>query len=150
MRSRHPREESPLRDKQVRDNIRARLERVLAEQHQTQVIMARDLMVAVKKGGKSQAAGFSYSLEEAELEDVILELRYIYHKHVLKVDKTGLVKGLMKSRTPTHVIAFHQFLKCMFLEDVHKYARDDQTQLNLFILQLAILGDEIPSTGGCM
>lgn len=35
----------------------------------------------------------------------------------------------------------------MFLEDVHKYARDEQTQLNLFILQLAIFGDEIPSTG---
>ncbi|CAE7471444.1 unnamed protein product, partial [Symbiodinium sp. CCMP2456] len=135
---------SPLREKQVRDNIRARLERVLAEQHQTQVIMARDLMEAVKKCGKSQAAGFSYSLEEAELEDVILELRHIYQKHVLKVNNK---KGLTKSKTPTHVIAFHQFLKCMFLEDVHKYARDEQTQLNLFILQLAIFGDEIPSTG---
>ncbi|CAE7214648.1 unnamed protein product, partial [Symbiodinium sp. KB8] len=94
--------------------------------------------------GKSQAAGFSYSLEEAELEDVILELRHIYQKHVLKVNNK---KGLTKSKTPTHVIAFHQFLKCMFLEDVHKYARDEQTQLNLFILQLAIFGDEIPSTG---
>ena len=57
-------------------------------------------------------------------------LRHIYQKHVLKVNKKNK-KGLTKSKTPTHVIAFHQFLKCMFLEDVHKYARDEQTQLNL-------------------
>lgn len=116
---------------------------MLAEQHQAQVIMARDLIAAVKKCGKSEASGFSYSLEEKEVEDAILELRHIFQMYVLKVNK----RGLTKSKTPTHVIAFHQFLKCMFLADVHMYARDEEVQLTLFIIQRAMLGADMPSAG---
>ncbi|CAE7153605.1 HERC1, partial [Symbiodinium pilosum] len=74
-----------------------------------------------------------------DLEEVVLELKRI---HTKAIDKDRKVKA--SSQQP--VIAWRQFLDCIMMDDLPKYSVGP-VALNMFIVQQALLGDDMPSTG---
>ncbi|CAJ1433686.1 unnamed protein product [Effrenium voratum] len=74
------------------------------------------------------------------MDEVLIELRRI-HQNV--VDKTRLQKFI----APQPVMSWKSFTdECIVLENLPKYSTGP-VALNLFVLQRALLGDEMPATG---
>ncbi|CAJ1363517.1 unnamed protein product [Effrenium voratum] len=116
--------------------IQDRLEFLFAvKDPRSKVIMARDLFAALRASKNPTMI----SLGMDDMDEVLIELRRI-HQNV--VDKTRLQKFI----APQPVMSWKSFTECIVLENLPKYSTGP-VALNLFVLQRALLGDEMPATG---
>lgn len=130
-----------FRGSTVRDRLVERLERQFAmRSSEGKMVRPRDLYMAVKQSRDHKSTQLSAILRMEDMEDVVLELKRIHQKVIDKVRKP------MKVTSQYPSISWRQFMDCILLEDLTKHTQG-QTALSLFIVQRALLGDEMPSTG---
>ncbi|CAE7266542.1 HERC1 [Symbiodinium natans] len=128
------------RESTVKDRIVEKLERLFdVRDPMSKVVMPSDVSAAVKASRNKKSSQLTASLGPEDLEEVVVELKRI---HAKAIDKDR--KSRASSQQP--VIAWKQFLDCIMLDDLPKYATGP-VALNLFIVQQALLGDDMPSTG---
>jgi len=128
------------RESTVKDRIVEKLEKLFdVRDPLSKVVMPSDVSAAVKAARNKRTSQLMSSLSPEDLEEVLVELKRI---HTKTIDKDR--KAKLSSAQP--VIAWRQFLDCIMLDDLPKYAVGP-VALNLFIVQQSLLGDDMPSTG---
>ncbi|CAE7783342.1 unnamed protein product [Symbiodinium sp. CCMP2456] len=128
------------RESTVKDRIVEKLENLFdVRDPLSKVVMPSDVSAAVKAARNKRTSQLMSSLSPEDLEEVLVELKRI---HAKTIDKDR--KAKLSSAQP--VISWRQFLDCIMLDDLPKYAVGP-VALNLFIVQQSLLGDDMPSTG---
>mmetsp|Transcript_54126 Transcript_54126/g.97728 ORF Transcript_54126/g.97728 Transcript_54126/m.97728 type:complete len:885 (+) Transcript_54126:74-2728(+) len=135
--------ETPMQKRRastVRDRIIEKLEMLFCvADPAAKVVMPNDVFAAIRASRNKKSAQLTSSLGAEDMEEVVLELKRIHQKAIDKQRKP-------KQTATQPVIAWKQFVDCIMLEELPKYSAGP-VALNLFIVQQAILGDDMPSTG---
>lgn len=107
------------------------------------MILARDLAKALKSS-RTKGNSFQLSFEHHQLEELLYELQKI-HGYVFG-NEPRQSKQARRSNSAAAVLPWKSFLECLLLKNLPEFS-SGQTSLRLYIMQKALLGDDLPSMG---
>lgn len=110
----------------------------------TKMVMARDLAKALKLS-KTKGNAFQLNFEHHQLEELLYELQKI-HGYVFDNEPRLSKEAKRPSHSVATVLPWKSFLECLLLENLPIFS-SGQTSLRLYIMQKALLGDDLPSMG---
>ncbi|CAK9005858.1 Ion_trans domain-containing protein [Durusdinium trenchii] len=128
----------------IKATTRARLQKIFkVDDASAKMVVPKDLQKALKSSKKNSNT-FSSQMDWNHLEELIHELKRIHGIVFEGMKGSKDSKPSKKQPSSAAVIAWKSFMDCLLLENLPNWA-SGQVSLRLFILQKALLGDELPS-----